>query len=481
MRFITYLSILTCLSGCGATLQEMISKTQEGEPYETYEPTEVFEAVGSFEAGRFTIAYCPVELVDSTGKLLHPEVTRDQRRALIEEDRKFIFDIKDSPLRGLGQKVNLLLAKEPCRVTLDAAGVKALEARPKASDLVDIWQYHNFFEGLAAAHPSWLGEDLQMVYQIPHGLRDQATWFRFDRAANFATAAMGAWDQKDWASFVSFLQKTANEEKGGTSLTAIANRMLSLAGPDGVVNAAFPKLQVPLVWHAVGGGKPGIKLSNGRAGVPHSSVILFHELGHIGECRAADGYSEESAANYFKENPREAAVVEFLGRNVTLADIGEAAGKVLAEHKLLPEVIALGLGAQVKSALEGLKVSEKEVNVSGLLLGNGFSTRAVGKVLGEPNVLPDDPKVQREVWFKVPGFSDRLWNPESKKVPEEGDVRIIKGGLYLEGQAFSRIQVRKGGEWRNTFMAQSGSHDAPVGPVLGACLTRLAKKIDARQ
>lgn len=245
--------------------------------------------------------------------------------------------------------------------------------------------------------------------------------------------------------------------------------MVELTGAGRVVDTVFPKLRVPLVWHGVGLGEPGVDLGAQKewGGAVRSSVVLFHELGHIGECRASDEYAEASLSAFLEQNPREGAVVGFLGRTLSAKDLATAAERRLA---VLP--FADQLMGQLSGLLERLPTGS--VNVSTLLLTNPVSRRAVGKVLGHPNVLPDDASIIADTWFKLPGFRDRLW--DGGKDPAPGAVRMVSGGLYLKDHAFKRIQVFHDGEWRDTYMGDSMGN-APTGPVMDACLGRLAKRI----
>ncbi len=438
------------------------------------DPASAFEPVGDFAPGRFSILYVPVELRGPDGAALHPAVPRADRAALIEHDRRFIFDLRDSPLAGRGGKVNLLLARAPLVATLDAARMEKLAAGAKSSDVVDVWARHAWVEDMVAAHGDWFGAEPVVVYQVPHRLRDQATWFRFDRVAGFAEAAMSTWDAKDWGALASFLERTAKEDRHPVTLERLLDRVLTITGAEAAVDAVFPKLKVPLVWHAVGAGQPGLSLKTGSIGVPRSSVILFHELGHAGECRASDGYSEASMSTWMQDNPREAAVIDFLGRTVTLADV------VRAAERFVPDVPMLGdaVRAQVTEALAKWVDGGDGVNVAAVLLRNTVSRRAVGKVLGEPNVLPDDPAIIDDVWGKVPGFRQKLRDEKSQAAAQPGDVRIVRGGLYVQDRAFARLQVFQDGDWRNTYMADSSNPKAPIGPVLEDCLARWARRID---
>jgi hypothetical protein len=435
------------------------------------DPASVYEAVGGFEPGRFTIVYQPVELYDEAGERLHDAVPRADRKTLIEHDRRFIFEIRDTPLKGLGDQVNLLLRKTPVKVTLDAAAIATLGKGAKGSDVVDVWPAHNELTALVEAHPDWFGGDPQAVYQIPHAVRDQATWFRFDRAAKLGVAVMESWETKDWRAFSTFVGRTAAEQKGPKTPSASEawDKALALTGPSRLLDAAFPKLRVPLVWHAVGAGGPGLVLKKMKGqDVPRSSVILFHELGHIAECRASDGYSEKSTDEYLKNHPREAAVVELLGRTLTSEDLAEG----VEAHMPGPDVLRAETAKLCRAIPDG-----GGANVSSFLLRNRVSQRMVGKVLGEPNVLPDDQAIIDDVWMRIPAFRERLLTDEMDREPADGDVRIVRGGLYIGERAFARIQVFERGKWRNTYMADSGNPRAPVGPVLEACMTRLAKRI----
>ncbi len=105
----------------------------------------------------------------------------------------------------------------------------------------------------------------------------------------------------------------------------------------------------------------------------------------------------------------------------------------------------------------------------------GADIRKVGKILGHPNVLPDDDRTIRETWLKIPGFAERVWDGQGD--PQDGAVRMVSGGLYLKDHAFKRLQVFQAGAWRDTYMGDSKSADAPLGPVMETCLGKLAKRI----
>lgn len=451
------------LIACGASPAER--PIDDLEAARAVDPADLFESLGPFVAGRFTLVYMPVDLFDAQGQRLHPEVPRADRVALAEADRRYVFELKASPLQGRADRVNVLMRRAPLKVTLDAAAVERLERKAKASEVVDVWAAHAELTRLVEAHSDWFGGDPQAVYQIPHGLRDQATWFRFDRVATAVDTALSTWKDRDWAELA--------RRAADPTATGAVDAVLEITGPDRFLDAAFPKLRVPLVWHAVGDGRPGLERRlHPRAGVPSSSVVLFHELSHIGECRASDGYSEANANRYLEENPREAAVVELLGRTVKPADAAAAVKTHLPGPELLRDHTA--------DWVRRTPVS-RGVNVSTLLLRNRVSERAVGKVLGEPNVLPDDPEVIEAVWMRIPGFRERLWTPEKGAPPREGDHRIVRGGLYIEKRAFVRVQSYERGAWRDCYMADSHNPEAPVGPVLGDCLGRLARRIDTER
>lgn len=466
-----YIMAVFVLAGCGG-LREAMEETRTAAEFAALDPADFFEPVGDFVPGRFTVVYVPVALQDADGEAIAPQPSRKRFVELAEADRAYIFGRRESPLKGTADRVNLVVAKAPFEVRLDAKGRAKLAAGAKASEVVHPWAFHDFLTGLVEAHGDWFGGDPQAVYQVPHVLRDQATWFRFDRVVGVADAAMSTWGEADWLAFAKLVDReTAAKGDPEAALKRVGAGMVSLTGVDRMLDAAFPKLRVPLVWHAVAWEKPGVNLAAQKEwGAVRSSVVLFHEFGHIGECRASDEYAEASMSEFLQNNPREAAVIGWLGKTVGAAELVAAADT---------HVQKLPFAGAVRGSLKPLlaRMPKGGVNASSFLLGNAVSKRAVGKMLGHPNVLPDDAGIIAATWRKLPSFEQRLWDGAAK--PKDGQTRMVSGGLYLKDHAFKRIQVFAGGEWRNTYMGDSLGN-APTGPVMDACLARWAKRIKRR-
>ncbi len=465
----TFPILLLTIAGCGG-LADTLRETRTAAQLRALDPADFFTPVGDFVPGRFTLVYVPVSLTDETGEAIAAPPDRDLFTRLAAADRDYIFGARPSPLAGTADRVNVLVADERLVVALDAKARARLADKPKASEVVHPWAFHDFLTGLVEAHADWFGGDPQAIYQVPFPLRDQATWFRFDRVVSLADAAMSTWSQKDWFAFAKLVDReTSAKGDPREALKRVGRGIVELTGVDRVVDAAFPKLRVPLVWHAVAHERPGVDLAPRKkhGGAVRSSVVLFHELGHIGTCRASDEYAEAKVSAFLQDNPREAAVVGFLGRSLSAADLASAARRRLEGLPFAGE-----LGDQIEGLLA--RLPKGRVNISSLLLTNTVSRRAVGKVLGHPNVLPDDAAIIRAHWRKLPAFRERLFTGKGK--PAEGAVRMVSGGLYLEDHAFKRIQVFHQGRWRNTYMGDSMGN-APTGPVMDACLGRLATRI----
>ncbi len=458
------LVVFGLITGCGgAPPRPEVSALRDADPADFFAP------VGRWKEGRYTLVYVPVEL-RGEGGVLGKTPGRDRFEALVAEDRRFLFG-REGPLKGLGDRVNLVIARSPAEITLDAAARKALDTGGKASEAAPVWAYHEWLTAFVEAHPRWFGEDPQAVYQIPFPVRDQATWFRFDRVVSLADATVSGWSQKDWRAFLRLAERETHAAGDpAAALERVLRGAVGMTGVEKIVDTAFPKLRVPLVWHGVAGESPGVELGVWEdAGAPRSSVVLFHELGHIAECRASDEYAEQSLNEFLAENPREAAVIRYLGQTLGAKDLARA-----AETKLAALPFGAALAQPVASLLSALP--DGRINVSRLLLTNRVSRRAVGKVYGQPNVLPDDPRMIRETWGRLPGFQEALWDGEGD--PKPGAVRMVSGGLYLQDQAFKRLQVYDGRVWRNTYMGDSRTADAPLGPAMEACLGKLAERIE---
>ncbi len=473
MRPATFSCLLTALlAGCGGNLMEQISTARTLEEYRGMDPKDYLEPVGDFVEGRFTMVYVAVEVSGPDGQRLHPEVPRADRAALMRADRDFIFGDRASPLAGTAERVNMLLTKEPLVVKLDAARLAKLKAGATASEVVDVWAAHAFLEGLLHAHPKFFGHDPQAVFQIPLQIRDQATWFRFDRARNVIETSMATWSTKDWRKFAALLeQETLRQGDPAGALVRVLEGILRMGDVAELVDALFPKLKLPLVWHGVGDKKGLLRLKPAKKShpAPPSSIVLFHELGHIGECRAADEYAEEGLKKAMQADPRQAAAAKLLGGTLGPKALVGAVKKNVGGLPIVGETIVAKVAEWAKL------LPDEGVNVSKLLLHNDVARRAFGKVMGEPNVLPLDPEAIERTWGKLPGFKQNLWK-EGRPL-KEGAVRVVKGGLYLPDHAFARLQVYERGEWRNTYMGDSLTHDAPIGPVMEACLGRLAERI----
>ncbi len=438
-------------------------------------PSDYFEPVGTFIPGRVTYLYYAVELQDENGHPLHPPIDPDKRRALMQQDLRFAFDIKDSPLRGLGNQVNLLISKQPVPVKVQGSMEESVRLHGgKASEIVDLWKHHALVEDMVAAHPEYFGANVQAIAQIPYELRDQFTWFRFDKVPQLVEAATASWSRKDWEAFLikaaSILLENPDPDQASSRIL-----LALLGGKNGILATVFPRLRVPLGWHGAGTKTFEIDENPLRdTGVPQSSVVLFHELfGHGGteavalECRASDEYSEGSLEAFLGEHPREAALAGFLGQSI---DVNAVFEQILGKAPA-------GLRKSLRQVLNDIPASGRPINLLSLLTQASLTQDIVGKPLGQPNVLPDDPKVIEKVWGTIPGFKERLWTKSAGRDPKAGDVRIVPGGLYFPEKPFVRLQVFQDGQWRDTYMKDSHNPAAPLGPVMERCLMKTRELI----